>query len=171
MWSIIGPLVGVVVGALLAYLARRAEQSSSRRDQWSDRAAGALAEVKLLMTDSHPQRVTINMNRETVWADVLALRDRGVPIRLAMAEIGAGHPDPTIRSKADELEVAIFSVDVSLRWLVSDMLRHADIVDTSLPRAMNDYERAERLRVEIIDRLHARNFPRRRLPAASRDST
>jgi hypothetical protein len=168
IWTAVGPLVGVVVGALLGYFGRRSEQAFARRSRWSDRAAKALADVKLLLTDSHPHRVTLNMNRETVWTEVLALQNRGIPIRRALAEVGAGHPDPSIRSTADELEVAIFSADVSLRWVVSDMLRHVDVV-TSLPRAMNDYERAERLRIEIIDRLHARGVLRpRRLRTTER---
>ena len=160
------PLLGVVVGAVLGYFFQRAGQSISRRERWSDRASEALADVKQLLTVSQPHRVTMNMNRETVTEEVSALSDRGALVRREVSVLGAGHPDPTIRSRADGLEVAMFNADVSLRWLVNDLLRNADITETSLPKALAEHDHADELRLAIIEQLHARDgarlFKRRR---------
>jgi hypothetical protein len=157
-------LVGVVIGAVLAYLFQRSAAAISRREHWSDRASEALADVELLLTDAHPHRVTFNMNRDTVIEDVRVLTDRGVRARRDVAVLAVGYPDAQIRATARELDVAIFNADVSLRWLVTDMVAGREITKhkQALPRALSDYERATELKQAIVDRLQLSWFKRRR---------
>jgi hypothetical protein len=151
------PLVGVVIGAVLGYFFQRVAASISRRELWSDRASEALADVELLLTDTHPHRVTMNMNRDTIADQVTMLREgRGPVVRRGLAVLVVGYPDAQIRATARELEVAIFNTLASLTWLVGDMLVYRDVTEPeqALPKALGNHEHATRLKEVTVERLH-----------------
>jgi hypothetical protein len=153
MWQTIGTLAGVILGAAMSFWFQRVERRAAAKERWAERAAEALADVEILLTDAQPQRVTMSMNRDTVGAQVSELSARGAVVRRQVAVLSAGHPDAQVRHTAGDLETAIFNSIASLGWLVSDMLRHADSAE-QLKTAMSDHETGRRLAREIEDRLH-----------------
>jgi hypothetical protein len=153
MLDALGPIVGVVIGAMLSWWINRSQEQRSLRHRWMERASEALADVDVLLTATHPHRFGMNMNREGASDDVRRLREQGEPARREVAVLAAGHPDPRVRETARKLETELFNSLHWLGWHVADLLRDADSND-SLRNAMAFHEEATRLAAEITDLIH-----------------
>ncbi|MBA3737497.1 MAG: hypothetical protein H0W97_02920 [Actinobacteria bacterium] len=154
MWQTIGVLGGVALGAGLTYWIQRSLATAAIQARWAERAADALADLEILLTDAHPDRVAFNMDRETIAGDVASLRDRGTLVRREVAVLAVGHPDATIRTDAKALQVGIFNALGSLGGFMRDMVQHAD-TDDSRVEALKDHGSVRELAEKITDHLHS----------------
>jgi hypothetical protein len=153
MWATIAALGGVILGAGLGYWFQRALTKEATKERWQRQAADALADLEILLTDAHPDRVAINLDREAVVEQIAELKERGTLVRREVAVLAAGHPDPDIRAVAKMMQVGIFNTLSSVGWLVSDMLQSRDF-QQARQDAVVRHDLVTRLAEQIRERLH-----------------
>jgi hypothetical protein len=115
-------LIGVVVGAALAYLGQRALDKSSRLARWAERSADTVADVQMFLTDCSDKKVWFFNPRltPTMLADLDA---QARVVRREVSVLAAGHPDGRIRETMRDLEpaiVATYNAFYECAWAKAD---------------------------------------------------
>ncbi len=151
----------------------------TRRENWSDHSASALADVSILLTNMKPDSLLstdpgappINdteNRRLRVAMDTVESAERATEVRQEVAVLAAGHPDAEVCADAETLEARIAEAFEALGRLLDELRENAVADKQTISEAQYAWEEAQEARRSITSRLHRQRATAPSSPASRR---
>jgi hypothetical protein len=146
-------VAGTLAATILQQRFARREREAAEAEEWVKAGAEILGPIDSLLVDAHPERVSINLNEESLALMQYLREDRWQgQLRDRLATLGVAHPLGEVRAKAIELGVAIHNSLHATSWLVRDMLRKSEL--SEIDRARAEHAVAQERASELGDLIH-----------------
>ncbi len=164
--TLLAVVVGAVTGAAGTYWSQSVLAKRTRRANWSDHSASALADVNMLLTDMKPDSLLSTYPHEPVVNDTESRRisvaikavenaERAAQVRREVAVLAAGHPDSQVREDAETLEARIAEAFEGMGRLLDELREEGgEASESSIREARRVWDAAQEGRRSITRRLH-----------------